>query len=456
LSGFNIYVEDYPEPGETLVHNTFSGAYVVLDASTLEILRKADRREPLTVEEQTVAADPDLFDPDVAICVSSRKAEEREFREWFERRRSGTESLDVMVCINLACNFDCPYCVQAEVMDGSTMSHSTCDATAAWIAGRATEIGVERIALAFVGGEPLLHPDRIERVVRAVAAAVEVPVTFSLITNGYFLDAAILDRLIPLGLTGAQVTIDGDERTHPVTRVSKKGENTFKRIFDHTIAASRRIRISINGNYQDDTVHGFGPLVRQLADAGLSPESRIKFGPALEALSSPSGVGSGSCTFSQSDTRFQTALHDRIAGLGFDAGELHALGPCSFHERHSFSIDVEGTILACPGFLGHRDWGIGHVTEGLTGRYQQLLNINAQRECTGCNHQPNCGGGCVATQWLELGRPEGVNCELGFFESVAEAGVVREYAKATGGAMPDPMPLPAARGVRPKGLRVVI
>ena len=456
LSGFNIYIEGYPEPGETLVHNTFTGAYVVLDDATLETLRKADRREPLTAAEQAIAEDPDLFDPEVGICVASRKAEELDFRRWFEQRRSGTRRLDAMIGINLACNFDCPYCCQAEVMDGKVMDLETCDATAAWLSSRAAEIGAGKIALVFVGGEPLLHPGRIERIVAAIKAQTDAEVGFSLITNGYFLDREMVDRLVPQGLKNAQITFDGDERTHHLTRVSKKGENTFQRIFENTIYASRKLRVSINGNYQENTIHGFAPLVDKLAAGGLDPESRIRFGPALEALSSESGVGSGSCTFSGSDTRYQLAFHDHILQAGFETLDLHSVGPCNFHERHSYTIDVDGTILKCPGFLGRRDWGIGHVTSGLGPRYEQLLNINAQRECTGCEHRPNCGGGCVAAQWLALGRPEGVNCEKSYFDSVIEASVVREYARATGGPLPEPAELPPQPGIRPAALRVVM
>ena len=56
----------------------------------------------------------------------------------------------------------------------------------------------------------------------------------------------------------------------------------------------------------------------------------------------------------------------------------------------------------------------------------------------GCEHRPNCGGGCVAAQWLALGRVEGVNCEKEFFDSVISDGVVREYLRATNGDLPEP------------------
>ena len=31
LSGFNLYVDDFPAAGSTLIHNTLSGAFTVID-----------------------------------------------------------------------------------------------------------------------------------------------------------------------------------------------------------------------------------------------------------------------------------------------------------------------------------------------------------------------------------------------------------------------------------------
>jgi uncharacterized protein len=471
LSTFNLYVDDYPETGETLVHNTFSGAYVVLDAETLAALRKLDRGEELSGHERELALDPDLHDPDVAVVVESRAAEEAEFRAWFERRRS-KKKLDVIVCVNLACNFDCPYCLQAGVLDGSVMKEEVADQTAAWIAARAIEVGVDEVVLSFVGGEPLLHPKRIERIAGQIKAVVEprgIRFRFGLITNGYFLDQAMVERLRPFGLFMAKVTLDGDETTHSKTRVSKKGEDTFRRIFDNVVAASRSIRIAIEGNYQDDTVHGFAPLVEELAAAGMAEQGvPLHFRPALAFIDSPADAGSGACTWSGSDTSMRVALHDHILRHGFPTPSVEDVGPCEFHDHQAFAIDQDGTILKCPGFLGHAEWGIGHVATGLGDRYQQMIRLNPQRECGGCAHRPNCGGGCVAAQWVALGRPEGVNCEHGYFESVKEEAAVRGYLLASSdtvkealAAFPPPkVPIPRreserGRAVRPASLRVL-
>lgn len=455
LSGFNLYVENYPDASCTLVHNTFSGAYVVLENSDLELLRRADRGETLTSIESEAVRDPDLWDPDVAICVESRAAEEREFRTWFERRRSDKE-MTVTFGINLACNFDCPYCSQAEVMSGKVMSESTCDRAADWLAKRVADEGIGALLIKFIGGEPLLHPDRVARVARRVRDQLGdgVDFRFSVTTNGYFLTEDVVDNLVAVGLTGARVTLDGDEHTHDVTRVAKNGKAAFHRIFDNVIAASKRIHINVNGNYQDNTIEGFGPLIEALSTAGLPSQSVITFTPALEGLSTNTDVGSGACTFSGTDMRYQAALYDQAMRFGFDPGtELHAIGPCDFHERHGYAIDPDGWILKCPGFLGHAEkWAIGHVESGLTPRYQQLVNLNPQRECGGCAHRPNCGGGCVATQWIQLGYPEGVNCEHDYFETVTRDGVIRSFLIETSDSASDALqqfpsaePLPARK-----------
>ena len=471
LSAFNLYVDDYPAPGTTLVHNTFSGAYVLLEQATLGVLQKVHHGEPLSAKELDLVCDEDLADPDVGILVQSLEEEEREYRSWFDWRRS-RHGLQSIIGINLACNFDCPYCCQAEVMDGSVMKREVAEHTADWLAARALEVDAENVHLVFVGGEPLLHPDRLETIAARVKAAVEprgIEVTMGLITNGYFLGEEMVRELLPYGLEVAQVTLDGDETTHHLSRVSKQGENTFARIFNNIVAASRHIRISVNGNYQDNTVSGFAPLIKKLSDAGMPSNTKVSFTPALEILGAPEGSGSGSCTWSQSAFQHRVALHDEILRHGFETAGLGIVGPCGFHDRHLYSIDHLGNVFKCPGFLGHPEWRIGTVTSGLTNRYQKMLTVGTDSRCGGCSHRPNCAGGCLANEFLRTGETTGVNCEIDYFDAIKRDALVREYllsknenpSEALAEFPPTPVPGAAdpqgspARGIRPRALRVL-
>lgn len=435
LSRFNLFVDGYPEPGSTLIHNTLSGAFTVLDSETIAALRKLDAGEELNDRERELALDPDLSDSDVGVVVDSIEAEEAEFHAWFERKRRKTTKLDVLVSVNLACNFDCPYCCQGGILDGTTMKMAVADQTADWIATRAIEVGVDAVYLAFCGGEPLLHPDRIKRIasrIRERIAPHGLELTFGLITNAYFLTEEMVSELLPYGLVHAQITLDGDQSTHKLTRVSKKGEDTFEKIFAHAMAASRRIRVTINGNYTAATRHGFVPLLEKLSEAGLARGNKVSFTPALEILTSVDWNGGGMCTWSDADTAMHISLQEEIMRRGFDTNALGAVGPCEFHDHHSFAIDPDGTIHKCPGFLGKPTWGIGHVERGLDAeRYQKMIRATPQESCDGCAHRPNCGGGCVANEWLKVGEAAGVNCEKPFFERWKEDNVIRQYLLAT-------------------------
>ena len=462
LSVFNLYVAH--EAGSTLVYNTYSGGFVSLDDDTLAVLKKADGGSELADDERALV-DPDYFDASVGILVESREAEERDFRAWFERLKSNPRKLSCIVSITFACNFDCTYCCQADVLNGRMMNAANGARTAEWLAARALEIGAPEIQLDFVGGEPLLHPDRIEQILADIRRlAPEVKLSFRLITNGYYLSRELVERWVPLGLTGAQVTLDGDESTHSQTRVSKKkGEDSFARIFANVVDVSPLIAITINGNYQTDTVHGFVPLLDKLREAGFKSGSRVSFSPALTALGAPSDAASGSCLWSGSSPELMIALGDEIWKHGFNAGDPVSVGPCSFHQKHAFAIDPEGNIYKCPGFLGKTGWAIGHVETGLTARYDGLANHNPQRLCGSCAHRPECAGGCVAALWIESGRVEGVNCEIQFFEKHRDELIQRKYALAVADDLPEAVAMfpkstveiPRAPGRRSSALRVL-
>jgi uncharacterized protein len=124
------------------------------------------------------------------------------------------------------------------------------------------------------------------------------------------------------------------------------------------------------------------------------------------------------------------AFGDEIRRNGFNPGDMGALGPCSFHFKHDYAIDPDGNLYKCPGFLGKTDWAIGHVTSGLTARYDGLVNMNPQRLCGDCGHRPECGGGCVAALWIASGRTEGVNCEINFYDRNSDSLIKRRYALA--------------------------
>jgi uncharacterized protein len=450
LSAFNVYVPEFPEAGSTLIYNTFSGGLVSLDAPTLAVLKKADAGGDLDAAESDLV-DPEYFDDSVGIVVESRAAEERAYRAHHESWRQGTR-LDVILSTTLACNLDCTYCCQADVLNGKTMSAETGARSAEWVASRAVEIGASEVKVAFIGGEPLLHPHRIRQIVDLVRERLSgtgVAFRFDLITNGVFLTPELVDEWVPLGLRMAKVTLDGDEHTHKLTRRSKKkGDDSFATIFANVVYASQHIDLYLNGNYTSENLTGFVPLLEKLRAAGFKKGSRIHFSPALQALGAPPETGLGGCNFAASMPEYLIPLADEIRRAGYEPNDDSEIGPCAFHRRNSVSIDPEGYLYKCPGFLGKPEWNVGRVESGLNARYELQASANPQRACGSCAHRPDCAGGCVAAEWINVGRMEGVNCEIQFFDTYKGEYAKRKYLLATSDSVEEAMSrlpeLPAA------------
>ena len=94
-SSFNLYLEDFPAPGQVLVHNTFSGAYVVLDEDSYQLLRSVEGAdgEAGNVDERLakIAISEGWIDDDIGIITSDIDAEKSEYRTWFDNQRSGAQ-----------------------------------------------------------------------------------------------------------------------------------------------------------------------------------------------------------------------------------------------------------------------------------------------------------------------------------------------------------------------------
>ncbi len=98
--------------------------------------------------------------------------------------------------------------------------------------------------LTFFGGEPLLNLPVLYYLPSACGTrrqARGVRMMVNIITNGLLLTPAVVDRLVPFGLNGVKVTLDGDHDTHNRMRPLRGGQGTFDRIIENMRAGRRQV-----------------------------------------------------------------------------------------------------------------------------------------------------------------------------------------------------------------------
>ena len=474
-SMFNVRV---PLEGrdEVFLMNTFTDAQLIVSTDVVEFLDRvqhvgmnaltSDEREALT----TLAEN--------GFIVESREADRQNVRQFFHTVRESREQLRMTVLTTLQCNFACDYCIQGDHGDynkhAAKMSLETAARVGDWAERRLDELGCESYTLTFFGGEPLLNLPVLyylaERMWKACQAR-GVRMLINVITNGVLLTPEVVDRLVPCGLNGVKITLDGDRDTHNLMRPLRGGQGTFDKIIHNVRQIAGKCRISIGGNFDEDTVDSypalldflkqqefadsiakvaFKPVIRAIKaqTAPAAPSKGSKFIPLMAVSASKplngacmtsAGASTGGCDSCHVLDEQMSFLREETKKRGFNTIDGVHMGPCEIHKRHAHTIGPDGSLYACPGFAGEPTQSTGHidgrsdsVRASAANRFDALA---AWEECRDCAFIPVCAGGCTVAAYNELGSVNAPNChktaiEAGVRAMAREAAAERELALA--------------------------
>src|SRR5258705_7937939 len=81
-----------------------------------------------------------------------------------------------------------------------------------------------------------------------------IPQLASIITNGLLLTEDIVDRMMPFGLKGVKITLDGDRDAHNRMRPLRGGQGTFDRIVQNIQAVADPVAVAIGGKLREAPV----------------------------------------------------------------------------------------------------------------------------------------------------------------------------------------------------------
>ena len=468
-SMFNVRV---PLEGrdEVFLMNTLTDAQLIVSRDVSEFLDRLSAESPAAFTDEQREALTTLRDN--GFVVDSRETDRQNVRDFFHSVRESQDQLRLTVLTTLQCNFACGYCFQGDHGDynkhAAKMSLETADQVARWADERLDALKPESFALTFFGGEPLLNLPVMYFLAERMWAACEargVRMLVNIITNGLLLTADVVDRLTPYGLNGVKITLDGDRATHNSKRPLRGGQGTFDRIVDNVRKVAGRCRISIGGNFDEESVESYPALLDFLREQEFADKlTRVAFKPVIGArkvepapettnskfiaLTAVGGdakplngtcmtsAGGGtsicdSCNFVDEKMSF---LREETEKRGFATVDGVHMGPCEIHRKHAHTIGPDGALYACPGFTGDPRLSTGHI-DGRRESWRQTAAsrfevLAAWKQCHDCAFIPVCAGGCAVAAHTELGNLNAPNCHKTSFE----AGLVTLAHKAAASA----------------------
>ena len=442
--------------GEVFLMNTLTDAQAVVSDDVVALL---DRLDAGTASDHAVVKDEREALTTLAengFLVRHLSSERAALESYFAEFREDTSQLRVTVLTTLQCNFACDYCYQGEHADygrpAERMGIDTARQVAAWIAKQVEEVQPRRLVLTFFGGEPLLNvPAMFEIAGRSSKHAASRGVTqlVNIITNGLLLTPKIVECMLPLGLTGVKVTLDGDRETHDRMRPLRGGQGTFDRIIENVRRVAPLVPITVGGNFDMETAKRYPALLDFLAEQDFAGRIvKVAFKPIIKpaVVGRPGGVIplrpvefnrrplNGSCMTAAGPSTGRalatmpgspcdncspvddeiTFLREETVRRGFPAPDGVHMGPCEVYRRHSHTIGPDGSLYACPGFTGEFALAVGHID----GRREPVHMAAARRfdrlapwrHCGDCPFIPICGGGCAVAAHAELGDMDAPSC----------------------------------------------
>jgi uncharacterized protein len=448
---FNLRVP-LPARDEVFLMNTLTDAQLVVSTDVAELLDRAgDTAAIAALNREEREAFTLLLEN--GFLVQDRAADRAALDRYLDDVKSDTAELNVTLLTTLQCNFACDYCFQGDHGDynarADRMSMETAARTIAWMTRELDRVRPEKFVLTFFGGEPLLNLPVMYEVAEkmwGVTQARQVPMFVNIITNGLLLTPEVVDRMVPFGLNGVKITLDGDRDTHNRMRPLRGGQGTFDRIVENVRQVAGKCRIAIGGNFDESSVDSYPALLEFLKAQDFADKlSKVFFKPILRAepvsakgiipltpiaakdklngtcmtsVGSGAGKACDSCNVLDDKLAF---LRSETKRLGFPTHDGVHNGPCHVHKQHAHTIGPEGSLYACPGFTGQLALSTGHIDDRRDSwresAYERFMRLSPWKECGDCAYIPVCAGGCVAASYSQLGDMNTPTCHKQSFDS---------------------------------------
>jgi len=432
-SKFNVYIPLGDDGNnDYLIFNTLTDSRALVDSRLKGVMERAGRGEH--VDEREMGYLRPLLD--VGMMVDEDVDEDMELEYWFQRIKFDSSCLNITVIPTYACNLGCTYCFQQGLNPKTSMDVSMSRKVVEWVSEKMDQVRPHALMLFFFGGEPLLNLKVVYSLSEGIYMQSKnrgIELQIYIITNGVFIREDVVERLLPYGLRGIKVTLDGDEVAHDMKRPFKDGKGSFQAIFNNLISIRGKVPITIGGNYDDSNVKSMPVLLDRLRDAGFNGDIQdVAFKPILGRMGQQS-KGCDFCGFSGTDVDFLW-LMEEIRRRDFTPMQRIAFVPCDANREYSYTIDPSGKVYKCGGFAGMEELAIGDLKkDDFNGMNARFMAADPWKRCKECAYVPLCGGGCRYVAYARQKDLGGIACQRPYFEKVAMELVKMEYLAAERG-----------------------
>src|SRR3989339_219657 len=329
------------------------------------------------------------------------------YQKIFKETRQQNVVLTPSFHLTFACNFNCRYCFQRDIRPGEgeakTMTQETGINAINFLTKEISQY--RQVEAAWVGGEPLLHIDKIlflSKKLQEICEIYKKPLHNLIITNGYLLTAKNLDALSNIPNLMFQITLDGIGDIHDNRRHLTSSGSTFATILKNIGEAYSRFgkkNVIIRINVDDGNAEHL-PCFLDFLEKEFSPEKNTV---VLAYVQSYAESPIDDSIVNRTLLNYKRILDDILVVKGYlykpflFTPKVKATAGCRGVMRGDLIFDPEGNIYKCARFISPQNGIVGNVVEGINQKeYENWVYWNPfkQEKCCKCSILPLCMGGC--------------------------------------------------------------
>lgn len=322
-------------------------------------------------------------------------------------------SISLMIMLSNSCNLNCNYCFEKNKND-SHIQDETIESISAFLRNSISS-STDFVEITFTGGEPLQAPDALVGItnkIKLICADMDVPVYFSVITNGTLFTEKIL-IFLNSNKFSIQITLDGSQEMHNRIRYFDDFSGSFGVIINNlNIIKLRYVHILVNVrvNISSPVFSKYDSLFRYLFET--YPKFRVYIDFIDVPYSSPFYMNDGEKVDFYSKYLLLLKEYERLDIFNYFEG-----GNCMIRNKDGVTIGTNGEIYKCYSLVGESDFICGTVYDQINFSVDALSPMVYSCENEKCIFNHLCRGGCPYKNLVLNGRLDSI-CKFNFLKEI--------------------------------------
>lgn len=306
-----------------------------------------------------------------------------------------TDSMGLTIAPTLSCNLSCPYCFEKNKHD-ILMTDVKCDELVTFIKRHKL---VRHLYVTWFGGEPLLRPKIIDKLVTCFEKIENLQLVYQeIVTNGTLLNSTVWYLFEKHFFNKVQVTLDGKKNTHNSKRFYRNGAGTYDTIIDNLVEFENKfpnVDISIRVNIDKSNELEFIQVFKELLHIFHGKKNMMIY-PGIIKNCGPKSLNSNFLNNYDIVEMIKRHAKNGIK-IGYPQQKWNGCGASTLY---SYVVGPQGELYKCWEDIGVKDREIGNIdcqkfkNAELFNKYMLYGSHYSDSECMKCSVLPICNKDC--------------------------------------------------------------